>query len=67
MTTEQMTILAIKAYAFDEIDELIGEVWEYGNDKDAVAHALFEINGVLQMAKKMMIVIEQDKKGETDG
>lgn len=67
MTTEQMTILAIKAYAFDEIDGLIGEVWEYGDDKKAVTHALFEINGAIHMAKKMMDVIAQAKKGETDG
>ena len=63
MTTTQMTILAIKAHAFDEIDELIGEVWEYGDDKKAVTHTLFEINGVIHMAKKMMDVIAQAEKG----
>ena len=67
MTTEQMVILAVKAHAFDDICELIGEVWEYGNDKHAVTHTLFEINGALHMAKKMMEVIAQTEKGETDG
>lgn len=63
MTTEQMTILAIKAYAFNEIDEIIGEVWEYGNDKHVVTNTLFEINGAIQMAKKMMDIIAQAKEG----
>lgn len=67
MTTTQMTMLAIKAHAFDEIDDLIGEVWEYGDDKKAVTHTLFEINGAIQMAKKMMDVIVQAEKGEADG
>lgn len=66
MTTEQMTILAVKAHAFDELDELIGEVWEYGDDKHAVTHTLFEINGALHMAKKMMDVIAQAEKGEAE-
>lgn len=67
MTTERMTILAIKANAFDKIDELIGEVWEYGDDKHAVTHTLFEINGAIHMARKMMDVIAQAEKGEEDG
>ena len=66
MTTAQMEILAIKAHAFDEIDGLIGEVWEYGDDKKAVTHTLFEINGAIHMAKKMMSVIAQANKGAED-
>lgn len=67
MTTEQMVILAVKAHAFDDICELIGEVWEYGTDKHAVTHTLFEINGAIHMAKKVLNVIAQAKVGETDG
>lgn len=67
MTTAQMTILAIKAHAFDEIDDLIGEIWEYGDDKKIVTHTLFEINGAIQMAKKMIDAIAQVEKGEADG
>ena len=59
MTTAQMTMLAIKAHAFDEICDIIGEVWEYGDDKKAVTHTLFEINGAIHMAKKIMNVIAQ--------
>jgi len=61
-----MTMLAIKAYAFDEIDELLGEVWEYGDDKHAVTYTLFEINGAIYMAKKMMNVIALVEKGKND-
>lgn len=67
MTTAQMTILGIKAHAFDEIEELVGEVWEYGNDKHTVTHTLFEINGAIHMARKMMEVVAQATEGETDG
>lgn len=67
MTTTQMTILAIKAHAFDEIDDLIGDVWEYGDNLKAVTHTLFEINGAIQMAKKMMSAVAQVEKGEADG
>ena len=63
MTTAQMTILAIKAHAFDELDELIGDVWEYCDAKHVVTHTLFEINGAIQMAKKMMDAISQAEKG----
>lgn len=63
MTNEEMVILAIKAHAFDEIYDLIGGVWEYGDDKHVVTHTLFEINGALHMAKKMMNVIVQAEKG----
>lgn len=63
MTTAQMTMLAIKAHAFDEIDDLIGEVWECGDDKKVVTHTLFEIKGAIHMAKKMMSVIAQVEKG----
>ena len=66
MTNEEMAILVIKAHTFDEIDDLIGEVWEYGDDKHAVTHTLFEINGAIQMAKKMMDVIAQAEKGAED-
>ena len=66
MTTTEMTILAIKAHGFDEIDELIGEVWEYGRDKHAATHTLFEINGAIQMTKKMMNVLALVEKGKND-
>lgn len=59
--------LAIKAHAFDEIDDLIGGVWEYGDDKKVATHTLFEINGAIHMAKKVLNVIAQAKVGETDG
>lgn len=67
MTNEEMAILAIKAHAFDEIYDLIGKLWEYGDDKHVVTHTLFEINGAILMAKKIMDVIAQAEKGESDG
>lgn len=66
MTTDQMTILAIKAHAFNEIYDLIGDVWEYGDDKRAVTHTLFEINGAIHMAKKMMDAVAQANGGAED-
>lgn len=66
MTTEQMTILAVKAYAFEEIDDLMGELWEYCDDKRVVTHTLFEINGAILIAKKIMDIIAQAEKGAED-
>lgn len=66
MTNTEMTILAIKAHTFDEIDELLGEVREYGDDKHAVTHTLFEINGAIYMAKKIMNVLALVEKGKND-
>lgn len=52
MTTTQMTLLAIKAHAFDEIDELIGELWEYGDDKRVVTHTLLRSTGLYTWRKR---------------
>ena len=66
MTNGQMTNLAIKAHAFNVICDLIADVWEYGDDKKAVTHTLFEINGAIQMANRMIQAVRQVEKGAED-
>lgn len=66
MDTTQMTILAIKGHAFNVIYDILADVWEYGNDKKATAHTLFEINGAIMMAKGMMQAVKQADEGSDD-
>lgn len=65
MNATQMTILAIKGHAFNVIHDILADVWEYGDDKKATAHTLFEINGAIMMANRMMQAVEQaDERSE---
>lgn len=66
MDTTQMTILAIKGHAFNVIYDILADVWEYGDDKKATAHTLFEINGAIVMANRMMQAVKQANKGSED-
>lgn len=63
MNATQMTILAIKGHAYNVIYDILADVWEYGNDKKVTAHTLFEINGAITMANRMIQAVEQANKG----
>lgn len=66
MDATQMTILAIKGHAFNVIFDILADVWEYGEDKKATAHTLFEINGAIMMANRMMQAIKQADEGSAN-
>ena len=66
MDTTKMTILAIKGHAFNVISDILGEVWEYGDDKKVTTHTLFEINGAIVMANAMMQAVKQADEGSED-
>lgn len=59
MDATKMTILAIKGYAFNVICDILGNIWEYSNDKKATEHTLLEINGAIIMANRMMEAVKQ--------
>lgn len=63
MNATQLTVLAIKGHAFNVICDILGEVWEYGDDKKVTAHTLFEINGAIMMANRMMQAVKQADEG----
>lgn len=64
--TQMMTILAIKGHAFNVIYDILADVWEYGDDKKATAHTLFEINGAIAMANSMIQAVKQADEGGED-
>ena len=66
MNVTQMTILAIKGHAFNMICDILADVWEHGNDKKATAHTLFEINGAIMMANRMMQAVKRADEGSAN-
>ena len=66
MSETQMIILALKAHAFEEIRMILADPWEYGDDKKAAVHTLFEINGIIQMADRIMRAFATVEKGAED-
>lgn len=66
MNATQIIILTIKGHAFDVIHDILADCFESCDEKKSTAYTLFEINGAIVMANRMIQAVKLTDEGSED-